>query len=251
MHLDVLTLNHFYYGTKLGELTQSRIQTCIQRLWGHSITGQLAGFGFPPPFLSPFKNKNTDIYCLMPGQQGVMKWPVERNRSVLVEETSWPIATASIDRLIVAHGFETCDKPKELLQEIWRVMSASARVIFVVPNRTGLWARSDSTPFGYGRPYSIGQLKDQLTSNRFQVENYLTALYAPPSEKLYWLKTNNFFEALGKTFDSRVAAGAIILEASKQIYATSRPKLKEVVSVPLEVFEELAKPKPASKARPI
>ena len=246
MHLDVVALNNFYYYTKLGELTQLRLQSCVKRLWGSSISGQLAGFGFSPPLLTPYLNRTTDVVSLMPGQQGVMPWPVDCNRSILVEETSWPIATASVDRLIVVHGFETCNKPRALLQEIWRVLAPSSKVIFVVPNRTGLWARSELTPFGFGRPYSIRQLRDQLANNRFTIEKYLTALYAPPSEKLYWLKTNNFFERLGQKFDSRLMAGVIILEASKQIYAMPKSNLKEVASGTLEVFEDLAKPKPAS-----
>ena len=250
MHLDVIALNNFYYRTQLGQFTRIRLQRCVKKLWGPSVSGQLAGFGFPPPLLSPFLNQTKDLFCMMPGQQGVMPWPACGNRSVLVEETSWPISTSSIDRLIVVHGFETCDRPKDLLQEIWRVLTPSAKVIFIVPNRTGLWARSELTPFGYGRPYSIRQLKEQLVDNRFKIERYVTGLYAPPSEKLYWLKTNNFFERMGQKFDSRFTAGAIILEASKQIYAPFRSGLTQTMSGPLEVFEELAKPKPASRRHP-
>ena len=39
------------------------------------------------------------------------------------------------------------------------MLAPGGRVVFIVPNRSGLWARRDVTPFGYGRPYSLGQLE--------------------------------------------------------------------------------------------
>jgi alpha-ketoglutarate-dependent 2,4-dichlorophenoxyacetate dioxygenase len=36
------------------------------------------------------------------------------------------------------------------------------RLLLIVPNRRGIWARLDSTPFGHGRPYSRGQLERLL-----------------------------------------------------------------------------------------
>ena len=45
-----------------------------------------------------------------------MPWPTGGpNVGVLVEETRWPIAAGTVDRLIVAHGLETCDRPDALL----------------------------------------------------------------------------------------------------------------------------------------
>jgi hypothetical protein len=245
MHLDVNALNNFYYRTHLGRFAKRKLQESTQKLWGQSLTGQIAGFGFASPVLSMFLPQSSNILCLMPGQQGVMSWPTQsKNCSILVEETSWPIATGSVDRLIVMHGLETSERLKDLLHEIWRVLAPSARVIFVVPNRSGWWARSEATPFGQGRPYSIGQLKNQLKSNRFKIEQYVTALYAPPSERLHLLKSGKFLESLGERFDTRFGAGVILLEASKQIYALTKPHLHITVSKPLKALEELAEPKP-------
>ena len=248
MHLDVENLNNFYTKTPLGQFAEKLIQDSVKKLWRNPLTGQIAGYGFSPPILSLFLNTQQRLLCLMPGQQGVMSWPEnENNCSVLVEETSWPIATGAIDRLVVLHGLETSEKLKDLFQEIWRVLSPSARVIFVVPNRSGWWARSEATPFGQGRPYSIRQLKNQLKSNRFQVEQYVTALYAPPFEKTHLLSIARFLEKLGDRFHSRLGAGIIVLEASKQIYAVNAPPLREEAARPITVLEEFSDPKPASK----
>ncbi|MEE2774874.1 MAG: methyltransferase domain-containing protein [Pseudomonadota bacterium] len=224
------------------------LQDLLSKIWAEPRIGTLVGFGFAAPFLGPLQKKAKNVFCLMPGQQGVISWPNEKNNvSVLVEETSWPLETETVDRLVIAHGLETCDRPKALLQEIWRVLRPSSRVLFIVPNRTGLWARNDFTPFGYGRPYTIAQVERQLIENRFTIERHFAALYAPPSEKLFWLKSGKFLERLGKKFGSRVMAGAIVIEASKQLFAMPKVGLRETISAPLDVLEDFAKPKPVSR----
>ena len=248
MHLDVENLNNFYSQTLIGQFTRRQLQDSVKKLWGTTFTGQIAGYGFSSPILSVFDRCPHRLLCLMPGQQGVMSWPSsENNCSVLVEETSWPIATSSIDRLVVLHGLETSEKLKGLFQEMWRVLTPSGKVIFVVPNRSGWWARSEATPFGQGRPYSIRQVSNQLISNRFKVERCLTALYAPPVERLYRLRIADFIENLGNKFYSRLGAGVFLLEASKQIYAVNAPPLGSLASAPINVLKELSDPKPASK----
>ncbi len=248
MHLDVKNLNNFYNESALGQFTQRRLQKSVKKLWGVSLSGQVAGYGFSPPILSLFLNCSKRVLCLMPGQQGVMNWPSEKNNcSVLVEETSWPLATGSIDKLVVLHGLETSEKLKDLFQEIWRVLAPSGRVIFVVPNRSGWWARNESTPFGQGRPYSIRQLKNQLKLNRFKVEQHLTTLHTPPFSKIYKLRVAEFLENLGDRFKSRFGNGIIMVEASKQIYALNSPPKDVLVLRPMNVLEELSDPKPASK----
>ena len=245
MHLDVNDLNKFYYYTRLGHFVERKLQEAVNKLWCRSFKGSIAGFGFAPPILSLFLDQPNQIICLMPGRQGVMSWPMEPNNcSALVEETSWPIASSSIERLVILHGLETSEKLKDLLQEIWRVLSPSAKVIFVVPNRSGWWARSEATPFGQGRPYSIRQLTNQLKANRFKIERHLTALYAPPVESLHLLKTGKFLESLGEKFGSRFGAGILILEASKQIYALTNPPLGIIGAPPLAALDELRDPKP-------
>ena len=62
-----------------------------------------------------------------------------------------------------------------LFAEIRRVLAPGGKAIFLVPNRAGIWARRDATPFGYGRPYSIGQLEKTLSDNKFTAERHAAA----------------------------------------------------------------------------
>ncbi len=245
MHLDVLELRAFYYRTKLGRSAQRALQDALRTLWPETNGMTVVGFGFATPVLRPFVEDAQRVLALMPAQQGVMRWPVGGpNVSALVEETRWPLETGAVDRLIVAHGLETCDRPDALLDEIWRVLAPRGQAIFIVPNRSGLWARRDVTPFGFGRPYSFGQLEAILAKHRLAPERHAAALYAPPSHRRFWLQTAHLWERLGRRFDPHLVAGALLMEASKQLYARPKSGAKAGVLGPLEVLDGLRRPKP-------
>jgi SAM-dependent methyltransferase len=245
MHLDVVDLRAFYYRTRLGRSAQRALQEALRGLWPETRGMTVAGFGFAAPLLRPFCADARRVISLMPAQQGVMPWPAgQPNLSALVEETAWPISAGVVDRLVVAHGLETCDGPGALLEEIWRVLAPSGQVVFVVPNRSGVWARRDVTPFGYGRPYSFRQLETLLRKHRFAPERHAAALYAPPSHAGFWLRTAPLWEALGRRFDPRFLAGALLVEATKQVYARPPSGARARVPGPLEVFDGLTRPKP-------
>lgn len=247
MHLDVVDLRAFYYRTKLGRATQRALQEALTEMWPDTAGQTVAGFGFAAPFLRPFLKKSQRVLCLMPGQQGVMPWPPgEANLSSLVEEYNWPLDAGVVDRLVVGHGLETCDQPGAMLDEIWRILAPGGSVVFIVPNRSGIWARRDVTPFGYGRPYSLSQLEAQLRRHRFQPEQHANALYGAPSHKRYWLKSARFWEIAGRWLDSRMVAGALLVEATKQVYATPDGGLRDTVKDRLRILDGLAKPKPAT-----
>jgi SAM-dependent methyltransferase len=176
------------------------------------------GFGFAVPLLRPFLADARRVIALMPAPQGVMPWPAGLpNVSVLSEETLWPLETGHVDKLIVMHGLETSERPSKLLSECWRVLGPGGRVVFVIPNRAGLWSRSDATPFGYGRPYTLGQLETELRQHDFLPENHLAALFQPPSSRRFWLKSAPLFERIGARMPTVMAGGAFLVEASKRV----------------------------------
>jgi SAM-dependent methyltransferase len=249
MHLDVIKLRAFYYRTKLGRIVQRALREEIVRLWPHAKGQTVAGFGFAAPMLRPFLKTARRVTCFMPGPQGVMAWPEGNdNHSVLMQETMWPVATGSIDRLIILHGLETSEDSATLLDEIWRVLGPGGRVLFIVPNRSGLWARSDATPFGYGRPYSLKQLDTQLQKHRFLPERHISALYAIPSHRPIGLRIAQILEGFSLKLAMPFAAGVVMVEATKQVYAPTQSGLGEAVRRPLEALEGIAKPanKPVS-----
>lgn len=238
MHLDVLALRQFYYRTRLGRIAQKSIRNQVRELWPEAHGQTVAGFGFAVPLLRPYRAEARRVVAVMPAEQGVMPWPQgEPNVSLLTEEHRWPLPTGMVDKLICLHGLETSDAPALLLDEMARVLGPGGRALFVVPNRRGLWARSDATPFGFGRPYSLGQLEAQLKRHDFVPERHVAALFSPPSERRYWLKSAQMVEKAGRRLSSYYAGGVIIVEASKQSVAPTRPGLAERVTRPLRVLE--------------
>ncbi len=244
MHLDVVDLKAFYYRTRLGRGAQSAIQRTLRTLWP-DVSGQsVVGFGFAAPFLRPFLGEAERVMSFMPAPQGVMAWPAgQPNLSALVEETHWPMQATSIDRIIVAHGLETCERPGALLEEIWRVLAPGGRVVFIVPNRTGIWAQRDVTPFGHGRPYSFGQLDAQLRTHRFEPEEHTAALYMPPSHRRFLTRMQGGAERLGRRLKAYRLGGALVVEAVKQVHALPRGPRKEARS-PISLLGGLAAPQP-------
>ena len=248
MHLDVVELRSFYYTTQLGRMVQRVLRDRLRAMWPDIHGQNLVGFGFAAPYLRPFMEEAARTMCLMPAQQGVCPWPHEGpNVAALVEETLWPVPSGFADRLIVAHGLESCERPAALLEEIWRVLAPGGKVIFVVPNRAGIWARRDATPFGHGQPYSIGQLEKTLAGNKFTAERRAAALYLPPSHRRFWLGVAPAIERMGQRVDARRLAGVVMVEATKLVYIAPHTGAKLATRVPLRVLDGLRpKPKPAT-----
>ncbi|MEM1273119.1 MAG: class I SAM-dependent methyltransferase [Pseudomonadota bacterium] len=247
MHLDVLALRQFYYRTRLGRIAQKAIRDQVLQLWPEAKGQTVAGFGFAVPLLRPYLSDARRVVAVMPAEQGVMSWPQGAdNISLLSQENAWPLPTGLVDKLICLHGLETSEAPAPLLDEIMRVLGPGGRALFIVPNRGGLWARRDATPFGYGRPYSLGQIEAQLKRHDFVPERHAAALFAPPSEKRFWLKSADMFERAGRRLSTYTAGGVILVEASKHAIAPTRPGLAERVRKPLSVLE--GSPQPAGVA---
>lgn len=245
MHLDVLVLRNFYYRTGLGRAAQRAVRDQVISLWP-PVPGQtVVGFGFAVPLLRPYLATAERVIGLMPGPQGVMPWPIgAANVSVLCDEARWPLAPESVDRLIILHALETTENPTGLLEECLRVLAPGGKALFVVPNRSGLWARRDGTPFGFGRPYSLGQIHTQLRAHGFTPERHVAALFAPPSNKRFWLRTAQMWERTGRRLSNRFAGGVLMVEAAKTVPSIPRPGLSAAMRRPLRILDALPVPEP-------
>ena len=126
--------------------------------------------------------------------------------------------TPSIDRVLVVHSLEVSENAREQLREIWRVLAPGGRVILVVPNRRGIWAWAEKTPFGL-RPAVHPRTAHRAcsASAMFSPLGWSEALAAPPIARRPWLRTGANWERIGVTLWPAFA-GVIIVEATKQLY---------------------------------
>lgn len=243
MHLDVIDLRQFYYRTQLGRIAQKAVRERMLEWWPSARGETVVGFGFAVPLMRPYLADARRVIGVMPAEQGVMPWPAGLdNVSLLCREGLWPVQTGQADKLICLHGLETSEHPASVLDECQRVLAPGGRALFVVPNRSGLWARRDVTPFGFGRPYSLGQLERQLEDFDFIPERHAAALFSPPSEQRFWLRSADMLEKLGTKLSRNRAGGVILLEASKRVPARRKPGLAERARLPLRVLDGLPQP---------
>ncbi|SHJ23169.1 hypothetical protein SAMN04488012_10664 [Palleronia salina] len=220
MHLDVRDLRSFYYRTALGRAAQKAVRDQVVRMWPVARGESVAGFGFAVPVMRPYLAGARRVIGLMPGPQGVMPWPAgQPNVSVLCEETLWPVQTGQLDKLILLHGLETSENAHAVLRECYRTLGPGGRALFIVPNRAGLWSSNDRTPFGYGRPYSLGQLEAQLKDFDFIPLRHAAALFQPATDQRFWMRAGPLLERAGRSITGRFAGGVLMVEAKKQVPA--------------------------------
>ncbi|MBC6407860.1 MAG: methyltransferase domain-containing protein [Rhodobacteraceae bacterium] len=245
MYLDVIQLRDFYYRTALGRVAQRVMRDQLSAIWPEARGLTVAGFGFAVPLLRPYLAGARRVIGLMPAAQGVMAWPGDLpNVSVLCDHSHWPLETGHLDRLVILHGLEHSEQPRAILDEAYRTLGPGGRVVVVVPHRAGVWARSESTPFGYGRPYSTAQLESQLRRHGFRPEHHHTMLYQPPTSRRFWLRTGPIWERIGQAVSPVVAGGVLMVEASKHQQVAGGRGLRAAVRQPLSVLAP--RPGPAS-----
>ncbi|MGB7019851.1 MAG: methyltransferase domain-containing protein, partial [Xanthobacteraceae bacterium] len=215
--MDVVDLRNFY-SQQLGIVARRFVSRGIRARWSDTRALRVLGVGYATPYLGLFREEAERCLALMPAAQGVVRWPSTRPAlAALVEEDELPLTDSAVDRVLLVHALEMSSDPAELLREAWRVLAAGGRLLAVVPNRRGLWARMDTTPFGQGRPYSRTQITQLLRDTWFTPTGWGDALYVPPIPRGWFLRSAVAWERTGATL-SAPFAGVHIVEATKQVY---------------------------------
>lgn len=237
MWSDVIDL-HEFYRSRLGQVARRLISRRIRELWPN-VTGQsVVGLGYATPYLRVYREEAARVIAVMPAQQGVMHWPErDPNLVCLADETELPLPDLSVDRLLLIHAVENAEQLRAMMREAWRVLADSGRLIVVVPNRRGIWARFEQrSPFGHGHPYSQGQIKRLMRDSLFAPTAQEHALFVPPTERRIILQSARAFERVGDRWFQAIS-GVLITEASKQLYAgtpvhAKAPARRRLVALP-------------------
>src|SRR6202163_438152 len=215
--MDVVDLRNFY-AQYLGVVARRFVGRGIRARWKDTHALRVLGIGYATPYLGLFREEAERCLALMPAPQGVVRWPSSKPAlAALVEEDDLPLRDAAVDRVLLVHALEMSHDVVAQLREVWRVLAAGGKLLAVVPNRRGLWARMDTTPFGHGRPYSRSQIVQLLRETWFTPTGWSEALYVPPVARGWFLRSATAWERTGSTI-SAPFAGVHIVEATKQVY---------------------------------
>ncbi len=218
MSVDVVDLEHFYAGP-IGDVARRVVGRAVAESWGGRAPRSVLGLGFAGPYLDAAAvEASARRIAFMPAAQGVIGRTESSSLSaVLVAPDMLPLADGAVDRVLAVHVLETVADAREVLSEVWRVLDPGGRLLLVCPNRGGLWARLDTTPFGNGEPYSRSQLRRLLQDCWFEPRTWTEVLYVPPLRSRILLSGATAWERLGRRL-RLPGAGLHVVDATKQLH---------------------------------
>lgn len=208
-----------FYVTRRGALAAHLVRGRLARMWPGLAGQAVLGVGYAAPYLRLWREHAARCVALTPAQVGAARWPVGAAcLSCTAEEDALPFPDVCFDRILLVHGLEAAENARRLLREVWRVLKDDGRLLVVAPNRSGMWAHVESTPFGHGTPYSPGQVGRLMAGAMFRVERRDVALFVPPSNVRLLQRGARLWERTGRRFLPRFA-GVTITEAAKDMFA--------------------------------
>ena len=217
MRPDVTELARFY-ASPWGRFAAAALGRKLAALWGEGRGEARLAIGYPLPLLT---EGDASTLVMMPEGQGGRSWPAcGRNRVVLAREEELPFPDHSFDRVLLVHALECARRPNRLLREVWRVLAEGGRMVLVVPNRHGLWCWSERTPFGQGRPFTIGQIERLCRGHLFEPLRRDQALYLPPLGRRLGPRLAPVVERIGERTLAALG-GVLLLEVEKRICAAT------------------------------
>ena len=208
-----------FYGTARGAVTARLLRARLLAMWPELRGQSVLGIGYAAPYLRLWREHAARCVAVTPAQMGATRWPAGAPcLSCTAEEDALPFPDLVFDRVLLVHGLEAAENARAMLREIWRVLKDDGRLLVVAPNRTGVWAYWEGTPFGHGQPYSFGQLGRLLAGSLYRVERRDTALWVPPVSSRMVLRSAALAERTGRRLTPGLA-GVILTEAVKDVYA--------------------------------
>lgn len=208
-----------FYSSPAGRVAARLLRRRLRALWPGAPGQTVLGLGYASPYLRLWREEAARCVALLPHHTRPWRWPRKAaSRTAMAYEDALPFPDLLFDRMLLVHGLESAENARRLLREAWRVLKDDGVLLVVVPNRLGLWAQRESTPFGQGQPYTAGQLEALLRRQMFRVERRDAALYLPPFRSRLLLRGASVWERLGARLYPRFG-GLTLMEATKDMFA--------------------------------
>ncbi len=208
-----------FYATPTGALTARLLRERLRAIWPATPREAVLGLGYASPFLRLWRGEAARCVCIVTHHLPRWRWPRSAaSCTAVAEEEALPFPDLMFDRILLVHGLEHAENARRLLREAWRMLKDDGRLLVVVPNRLGLWAHLERTPFGHGHPYSPGQLEALLKRQMFAVTRREAALFVPPFRARLLLRGAAGWDRLARMAAPGALAGVTLVEARKDCF---------------------------------
>lgn len=134
-----------------------------------------------------------------------------------------PVASQSIDLVLLPHVLEFSDHPHQILRETERILMPEGQLIISGFNPFSLWGMARHLPgFRDALPrdrkfISLLRIKDWLELLGLEVIGGRMCCYVPPLQRQAWLQHFRFMEAAGDRWWA-LAGGVYFLRARKRVH---------------------------------
>ncbi|PSB92191.1 class I SAM-dependent methyltransferase [Candidatus Pandoraea novymonadis] len=116
-----------------------------------------------------------------------------------------PIATTSIDLVVLPHTLEFAENPHAILREVERILVPDGKVIITGFNNLSLWSAREKLGHLTGIPFlppgadliAFTRIKDWLKLLNFEIDRGRFGCYRPPLRGIGWLERFAFIEKIG------------------------------------------------------
>ena len=214
---------HDFYQTAVGRMACGFLWSAISpRLCGLHKNGRILLLGAGAAVADAVM-QGTDCQVIVANlSRCEPRWPKgQPHNTVVVDPHALPFGDVIFDHVVVLHGLEYAPLPEKMMGEIQRVLTAEGQATFIVPNRTGIWAWFDHTPWGEGRTFSPRQMRRLVRDSGLSPIVVESCLFVPPVDCSF----HAIARGLARLIENvgcylRLGIGGVVLaSARKQRYA--------------------------------
>ena len=168
----------------------------------------------------------------------------------IIDPAQLPVASDSVDAVVLPHTLDFCADPRRLLREVERILIPEGRLITVNFNPWSLWGlqRLVMRPFGRHRvPWAgnfVGyiRLSDWLSLLGMEIEKTEVVMFRPSGSSEAMIRRTEFLERLGHRFWPMLA-GVYLVQAVKRVRPLTpvRPDWQRLRQLGSRVLEPTAR----------
>ena len=140
---------------------------------------------------------------------------------LVADSAALPLATGSVDLVVLPHVLEFSAHPHRILREAARVLMPDGQIVISGFNPLSLWGLKRAPGLGRnqypwcGRFIGLVRLKDWLQLLSFELNGGRFGCYAPPFAQAKWLGRSAFMEKAGDRWWP-IAGGVYVVRAVKR-----------------------------------